>query len=167
MMIMAILRYWWRGHWACVLDVPLLFESSWDLLCGAVIVVGVSDPEVQIQRLLRRDMETTGGKMTREDAERRVRSQMSVREKVERVEACWEGRGENGFVVWNDGSMEELRDKVGEVVMRLRRGRGWWWSRLGVFVPAWLVARMVALVWRNWVRRRRYLEGKRLEGKGR
>ncbi|PWY92233.1 CoaE-domain-containing protein [Aspergillus heteromorphus CBS 117.55] len=51
----ALLHYYVRGHWAVVLDVPLLFESGMDVLCGTVVVVGVRDPEVQMRRLRARD----------------------------------------------------------------------------------------------------------------
>ena len=46
---------WARGERAVVLDVPLLFESRLDAFCGAVVVVGVRDSEVQLRRLLERD----------------------------------------------------------------------------------------------------------------
>jgi dephospho-CoA kinase len=32
-----------RGNWAVVLDVPLLFESGWEPLCGTIMVVAVSE----------------------------------------------------------------------------------------------------------------------------
>ncbi|KAF7113747.1 hypothetical protein CNMCM5793_004802 [Aspergillus hiratsukae] len=34
----ALLYYYVRGEWAVVLDVPLLFESGMDLICGTVVV---------------------------------------------------------------------------------------------------------------------------------
>ncbi|KAF7171335.1 hypothetical protein CNMCM5623_003745 [Aspergillus felis] len=40
----ALMYYYVHGHWAVVLDVPLLFESGMDLICGTVVVVGVRDP---------------------------------------------------------------------------------------------------------------------------
>lgn len=51
----ALIYYYVRGHWAVVLDVPLLFESGMDLICGTVVVVGVRDPAVQMARLRSRD----------------------------------------------------------------------------------------------------------------
>lgn len=50
-----ILFAYLRGHWAVVLDIPLLFESGWERYCGTIVVVGVSDPAIQIERLRRRD----------------------------------------------------------------------------------------------------------------
>lgn len=77
----ALIYYYVRGHWAVVLDVPLLFESGMDLICGTVVVVGVRDPAVQMARLRSRDPH-----LSAEDAENRVRSQGDVRGKVEKAE---------------------------------------------------------------------------------
>ncbi|KAH6636504.1 dephospho-CoA kinase-domain-containing protein [Chaetomium tenue] len=76
-MARAVLGCYVRGCRAVVLDVPLLFESRLDRFCGAVMVVAVKDPEVQMERLRRRDPH-----LSREDAENRVRSQGDVREKA-------------------------------------------------------------------------------------
>ncbi|KAF8437411.1 dephospho-CoA kinase-domain-containing protein [Terfezia claveryi] len=163
MTLKAIVKRWWEGHWAVVLDVPLLFESGFDLLCGGVIIVGLKDQEVQIERLLARDREIVGGgEMTRDDAEGRVKSQMSVAEKVERVESCWDGKGRRrGFVVWNDGSREELKGQLEDVVGRLRQGRGAVYTGFGRWFPPWVVWRVVVVILGNWWRRRRYLKEQR------
>ncbi|OAA68241.1 dephospho-kinase [Niveomyces insectorum RCEF 264] len=42
------------GCWAVVLDVPLLFESGLDVLCGTVLVVAVRDPAVRHRPVERR-----------------------------------------------------------------------------------------------------------------
>ncbi|KAI4147632.1 MAG: hypothetical protein LQ340_005475, partial [Diploschistes diacapsis] len=55
-----VLAAYARGHWAVVVDVPLLFEAGLDLFAGAVIVVAVRDRELQIRRLMRRDAEREG-----------------------------------------------------------------------------------------------------------
>merc|ERR1712093_845732 len=62
-MYKELLKCYLRGCWAVVLDVPLLFESSLDVLCGTVMVVAVRDPEIQMKRLMDRDSH-----LTREDA---------------------------------------------------------------------------------------------------
>ncbi|TVY39242.1 Dephospho-CoA kinase, partial [Lachnellula subtilissima] len=69
-MYKALLLAYLKGNWAVVLDVPLLFESGLDSLCGIVMVVAVSDPKIQMQRLMDRDSH-----LTEEDAQNRVRSQ--------------------------------------------------------------------------------------------
>jgi dephospho-CoA kinase len=74
-----------RGNWAVVLDVPLLFESGWERYCGTILVVGVSDPAIQIQRLRDRDSH-----LTEEDARNRVRVKATCARK--RSAVCGEAR---------------------------------------------------------------------------
>ena len=142
-----------------ILDIPLLFESGFDLLCGGVIVVGLKSQEVQIERLLARD-EAQGGEMTREDAQGRVKSQMSVAEKVERVEKCWGGGSgdtrRKGYVVWNDGSKELLKAQLEDVIKEIKTGRAGWYTNMEVWFPLWTVFRAVMICARNWWKRRQY-----------
>jgi dephospho-CoA kinase len=62
-----------RGNWAVVLDVPLLFESGWEPLCGTIMVVAVKDAAVQMQRLRARDEH-----LTEEDAKKEIDRVMST-----------------------------------------------------------------------------------------
>jgi len=126
-MYKQLLQYYVRGHWAVVLDVPLLFESGLDVLCGVVVVVAVRDPGVQIRRLRERDAH-----LTEEDARNRVGSQGDVREKARRCEARGEGRG---VVVWNDGGREELGREVERAMVGLKRRSPGWWAWLLLLVP--------------------------------
>ncbi|MCJ1463848.1 hypothetical protein MMC07_002457 [Pseudocyphellaria aurata] len=149
LMLRAILAHYARGRcWAVVLDIPLLFESGLDIFCGAVIVVGVSSPEVQMQRLRARDTA-----LSADEARERVRSQMSVAEKVHR---CQERGPGAGRVVWNDKGKEDLQAEVARVVEGLQQGRGWrwrWWLWASPFVAAlWAVS----AVWNGWRARRRW-----------
>lgn len=115
-MVMA----YFRGSWAVVLDVPLLFESGWEPMCGTIMVVAVRDPKVQMQRLRARD-----DHLTEEDARNRVASQWDIRDKADK---CL-GRGEQaGVVVWNDGGKEELKQEVDRVMAVVRRGSPPWWG---------------------------------------
>ncbi|KAI8933162.1 hypothetical protein NX059_009803 [Plenodomus lindquistii] len=143
-----------RGNWAVVLDVPLLFESGWERYCGTILVVGVSDPGIQIQRLRERDAH-----LSEEDARNRVVSQGDVREKAERCLKRGEGRG---VVVWNDGDRAHLEKEIQRVMGDVRRRSPRWWSfLLWVFPPAGLVAgiwswwrmRAVQLKWEQEKRR--------------
>ncbi|KAF1967332.1 dephospho-CoA kinase [Bimuria novae-zelandiae CBS 107.79] len=145
-----------RGSWAVVLDVPLLFESGWERYCGTIIVVGVSDPAIQIQRLVARNPE-----LSEEDARNRVSSQGSIREKAER--ALRRGKGA-GVVVWNDKGKEELKREVRRVIEEVRKGSPRWWSVLlwvcpplaaGVAVVSWWRMRRVQLRWEEEKRRER------------
>ncbi|EDN02475.1 dephospho-CoA kinase [Histoplasma capsulatum] len=147
----ALLRHYLRGHWAVVLDVPLLFESGLDALCGTVVVVGVSDAAVQVARLRARDAH-----LSAEDAEARVKSQGDVRGKVARAEA----RG--GLVVWNDGDRAALEAAVREAMRTVAATSPQWWAwvlllvpPLGVAVAAWNLAV-------NYRGRRRWEEAERV-----
>ncbi|RPB03865.1 CoaE-domain-containing protein [Choiromyces venosus 120613-1] len=160
-MYKSIAFHYLSGAWAVVLDIPLLFESSLDLMCGAVLVVSVSSPEVQLSRLLARDAH-----LTREDAEKRVASQMSIQEKAERCERVFGGARGRGVVISNDGSVEELCLEVGRAVEELKVGRdGWWkWMLWGLPPVAGVVgARVLAENWwwrDSWLREREGIKAK-------
>ncbi|CAI6296915.1 unnamed protein product [Periconia digitata] len=137
-----------KGSWAVVLDVPLLFESGWERYCGTIMVVGVTDPKIQIQRLRARDAH-----LTEEDAQNRVRSQGDVREKAERCLRRGEGRG---VVVWNDAGKEELEKQIAGTMHKIRGASPAWWSLLLWICPpvaalaasvSWWRMRKVQLVW--------------------
>jgi len=135
-MYKAIVHYYIRGHWAVVLDIPLLFESGLDLMCGVVMVVAVTEPEVQMRRLRERDQG-----LSAQEAMDRVRSQWDVRDKARRAEDRGGGRG---VVVWNDGGMEELKTEVARVMEKVKQGSPRWWAWmllgcpvLGGFVGVW------------------------------
>jgi dephospho-CoA kinase len=145
-----------RGHWAIVLDVPLLFESGWERYCGTILVVGVSDPAIQIQRLRDRDAH-----LSEEDAKNRVSSQGDIREKAKRTERRGKGRG---VVVWNDGDREELESKLQKAMADVRRGSPRWWTFLCWALPpvgavsalySWWRMRAVQLSWEEEKRRER------------
>ncbi|KFZ10722.1 hypothetical protein V501_05072 [Pseudogymnoascus sp. VKM F-4519 (FW-2642)] len=126
-MYRQLLRCYLRGCWAVVLDVPLLFESGLDTLCGTVMVVAVGDPAIQMRRLRDRDAH-----LTAEDAENRVLSQGDIREKAKRCEARGDGRG---VVVWNDGGREELKKEIERVMSTIMKGSPKWWAWLLLLVP--------------------------------
>ncbi len=126
-MFKLMLYYYLTGHWAVVLDIPLLFESGWERLCGTIMVVAVSDPEVQIRRLRQRDPH-----LTEEDARNRVRSQWDVRDKAERTLA----RGKSaGVVVWNDGDKKELEHQVSRAMAEVKIRSPQWWAWLLLAMP--------------------------------
>jgi len=137
-----------RGNWAVVLDVPLLFESGWERYCGTILVVGVSDPAIQIKRLRDRDSH-----LTEEDARNRVMSQGDVREKAER---CLRRGPGNGVVVWNDHDRSYLEKEIQRVMQDVRNNSPRWWSfLLWAFPPfgamagalSWYRMRNVQLQW--------------------
>ncbi|WEW56243.1 Dephospho-CoA kinase cab5 [Emydomyces testavorans] len=140
-MYRALLWYYLQGHWAVVLDVPLLFESGLDALCGTVIVVGVKDPSVQMERLRSRDPH-----LSAEDAENRVKSQGNVLGKVERAQ--FRGvESARGVIVWNDGDKDALKAEIKKVMTRIEASSPRWWAwvlllapPLGISVAAWNLA---------------------------
>ncbi len=79
-----------------VLDVPLLFDVPLPELEALPAVVVYASPQVQLRRLVTRDG------LTPDEAERRLRAQRPLREKLGR--ARW--------VVDNDGDLERTREQV-------------------------------------------------------
>jgi len=88
-----------------VKDIPLLLEANLPIVVDKIIVVYASRG-VQLKRL-----EEKG--MSREDAERRIRSQLSLEEKMKFAD----------FVINNDGSLEETRKQVKEIYCALMAGK--------------------------------------------
>ncbi|KAJ4254605.1 hypothetical protein NW757_004940 [Fusarium falciforme] len=138
-MFKMVVGCYFRGHWAVVLDIPLLFESGLDRFCGVTAVVAVRDPAIQMQRLRARDPH-----LSTEDAENRVRSQTDVREKARRCEERGEGKG---VVLWNDGTKEELREQLDKAIGAMRKTSPDWWSWFLLGCPPVAVA---IAAWRFW-----------------
>ncbi len=70
-----------------VLEVPLLYETKMDSLCDTVWVVWV-DRDTQIERLMARD------RISREEAVRRIESQLSLDEKAQRADLIIDNSGD-------------------------------------------------------------------------
>ncbi|EYE95550.1 putative dephospho-CoA kinase [Aspergillus ruber CBS 135680] len=154
----SLLTNYLSGKWAVVLDVPLLFESGLDLLCGTVVVVGVSDPAVQMARLRARDAH-----LSAEDAENRVRSQGDVKGKVARAES----RGVDnarGVIVWNDEDRGALEGEVKRAMEVIGGSSPQWWAWVLLVVPPVGVGVGVWNVVVNYLGMRRW-EGKIREEK--
>ncbi|MFZ4588172.1 MAG: dephospho-CoA kinase [Terrimicrobiaceae bacterium] len=90
------------GGSALLVDIPLLFETGAEVHFDKTLVVGCS-PEVQIARVCARGLEAA-------EARRIMDSQMPLPEKILRAD----------IVVWNDGSLEMLREQAGLAAERLR-----------------------------------------------
>lgn len=125
----ALLYHYIRGNWAVVLDVPLLFESGMDVICGTVMVVGVRDERIQMERLRARDAH-----LSAEDAENRVRSQGDVKGKVAKAEYRGTANA-RGVVVWNDGDKADLENEVRAAMARVSASSPRWWAWLLLLVP--------------------------------
>lgn len=140
-MYKALVWHYLTGHWAVVLDIPLLFEGGMDRMCGVVMVVAVRDPEVQMKRLMERDSH-----LTHEDAQNRVMSQGDVRVKAKRCEARGKGKG---VVLWNDGSKAELKASIDAAIQEIQRSSPAWWNWMLLFCPPLAVATGAWTVWQN------------------
>ncbi|KAI9933049.1 hypothetical protein ASPWEDRAFT_42806 [Aspergillus wentii DTO 134E9] len=149
----ALIYRYLTGSWAVVLDVPLLFESGMDLICGSVVVVGVTDPEVQMARLRARDPH-----LSAEDAENRVRSQGDVKGKVEKAE--FRGtKTARGVIVWNDGDKADLEKEVRSAMKTIAAASPRWWAwmlllapPLGVGIVVWNMA-VNFLTQKSWAKK--------------
>ena len=151
----ALLYYYITGHWAVVLDVPLLFESGLDLISGVVMVVAVHDPEVQMRRLRARDSHLSAA-----DARDRVMSQGNVLEKAERAE---DRRGGRGVIVWNDGNKEDVEREVETHMKRMQKSSPKWWEWMLLGIPPLGALEGVWNLVMNWLARRRWERKKRKE----
>lgn len=120
-----------KGNAAAVLDIPLLFETGLDRVCGATITVACSD-ETQLQRLLHRNPE-----LSKEDAEKRILSQLSSAERARRADR----------VIANDGTLEELENEVSRAMAELVPGT--LWRVLALFPPWGLISAVFTVAWRT------------------
>ena len=89
-----------------VLDVPLLFEAGYDTDCDLVVVVRVS-PATELRRLMARNG------YSRAAAQARIAAQLPLSVKVAKADV----------VIDNDGSLEETRRQVAQLVEDLRGTR--------------------------------------------
>lgn len=148
-------RAYFSGAWAVVLDVPLLFESGWEPMCGTIMVVAVSDPKIQMQRLRDRDAH-----LTEEDARNRVAAQWDVRDKAAKCLA----RGEKaGVVVWNDGDKEALKREIDRVMAEVRKGSPPWWGWMLLLCPPLAAVSGAWSYVRSWWIKRRWEKEKARE----
>ena len=85
-----------------VADIPLLFETGRENQFNAVVVVACPR-ELQLQRLMERN------KLSKEDAERRLNSQLPIDQKVKKAT----------HVIRTEGSFEETDKQVAELIKKL------------------------------------------------
>jgi len=85
-----------------VADIPLLFETGRENQFNAVVVVACPR-ELQLQRLMERN------KLSKEDAERRLNSQLPIDQKVKKAT----------HVIRTEGSFEETDRQVADLIKKL------------------------------------------------
>ncbi|BFZ55393.1 Dephospho-CoA kinase cab5 [Savitreella phatthalungensis] len=138
-MMWELLIHWMKGHRLCVLDVPLLFEGGLDRVCGLAVCVTTGEKK-QMQRLLARDRH-----LNREEAEKRIMSQMPMTIKEELADV----------VINNEGSLEQLEHKVDLLIARYRPS--WALASLEwLLPPVGLVMAILVLFRRELARRRKH-----------
>ena len=87
-----------------VVDAPVLFESGFDSECDLIVCV-IADKERRISRIMTRDS------ISRDEAERRIASQMSDNELISRSD----------FVIYNDGDLGSLGQQVDELIEKIKK----------------------------------------------
>ncbi len=92
-----------QGHEIVIVDVPLLYESSWQKSFDLVIVA-YAPRDVQQQRLIQRDH------MSPQEAQARIEAQMDIEEKKRLADN----------VIDNTGDLEHTRLQVENVLRQLR-----------------------------------------------
>lgn len=90
----------------CCADVPLLFESGMLRLLFCLTVVVATNPDVQYQRLRQRNTD-----LSEEDCRNRIKSQYPMERKVAAADV----------VIWNNGSVDELEDRVRKIKAGIKR----------------------------------------------
>lgn len=89
---------------AVCIDAALLIEAGFDKLVDRLIVVSC-DEEVEIERIIKRDG------ITKEEALRRIRSQMPQEEKIKKAD----------FNIDNSNTYEELLEKTNSLIKILQK----------------------------------------------
>ena len=82
----------------CIVDAPLIYETGIERLMDKIIVVYISKSE-QINRLIKRD------KMTREEAVKKIESQISIEKKREWAD----------YIIDNQSSFEETEQQIKKI----------------------------------------------------
>ena len=84
-----------------IMDIPLLFESKLQSFVDTIIVVSVT-PEIQKERLIARNV------LSEEEADRRIQSQLPVKEKEKAADA----------VLFNNGTVEETEKQLDSLLLK-------------------------------------------------
>lgn len=107
--IVAFLRRDRRCSWVAVAEVPLLFEARMTSLFDCTVCVDLR-PQILRQRLRKHS------RLSRRDIQKRMRWQMSAREKLARCD----------FIIDNSKTKTDTRRQVKELMDILKRGHNLW-----------------------------------------
>lgn len=92
-----------------------------------------SSPEVQLQRLMKRD------NSSREDASSRLNSQLPIEVKVEYADQ----------VIDNSNTLQDLQNHVDSFFSEAEKEAGWVWILSWLFPPFGLMSALWTLIWRR------------------
>lgn len=84
-------------------EIPLLYEAGWDDLCDKVWCITAPE-KIRIARVMERDG------ISRRQAKMRIKRQMEEDEKTARADV----------VIYNEGTLEELKEKVEKAVQHMK-----------------------------------------------
>lgn len=129
--VRQIVVLYFKGTGLVVLDVPLLFETKLNLICGTTVAISCLK-NVQIERLLARNPE-----LSEQDAQKRIDSQMSTEERDFRADT----------VISNDGTLAELDSAVAELAERLKPSV--FWTLANLFPPFGILNAVVTVAYRG------------------
>lgn len=105
-MLEARERFFRAGEELVFFDIPLLFESHLESLVDQIVVVWTT-PETELKRLMERN------NLTKEDALRRIESQMGINEKARKAD----------FVIDNNESLEKTQKQVYTFIERFVKNK--------------------------------------------
>lgn len=105
-MLEARERFFRSGEELVFFDIPLLFESHLESLVDQIVVVWTT-PETELKRLMERN------NLTKEDALRRIESQMGIDEKARKAD----------FVIDNNESLEKTQKQVYTFIERFVKNK--------------------------------------------
>lgn len=105
-MLEARERFFRAGEELVFFDIPLLFESHLESLVDQIVVVWTT-PETELKRLMERN------NLTKEDALRRIESQMGIDEKARKAD----------FVIDNNESLEKTQKQVYTFIKRFVKNK--------------------------------------------
>lgn len=95
--LFSIIWHWNRGEDQIILDIPLLFETNLQWICGKSVLIDTADPATQIKRIIKRNPE-----MSEEQARNRIAAQFPMEKKRKMAD----------LIIRNDGNIEDLRESL-------------------------------------------------------
>ncbi|WWD09238.1 dephospho-CoA kinase [Kwoniella europaea PYCC6329] len=148
-MVKRTVKYWLKGEWAVIVDVPLLIEAGMWKWVGEIVVVYVNE-KLQLSRLISRPLPNSPP-LTETQAKSRISSQMSLSEKI----------NYSTYVLDNSGTIRDLEVQIDKLVNKWRVSQGfgigipiidgWWYKLCWLVPPIGLTAGLMVLISR-WMK---------------